>query len=466
MSLVLQKKIALKNVNFQGIRNEVCSKVHVDKTCLKLSSKNVVLSKNARSVLYHSQLKGISYRGLSSFQEVCCMPVLSPTTAQDYIAKDGIDMLDLRRKERDEVLSSAGFDPKSGAPSDISEVNNKIENLPPLAKEKDIVPVVNRYNKEIESYRPRIEFQSKWLKTMPATPSGSVNIHLDEISSCKQVDTRTDFHLADPNPRVVYQRKQQQQLIDIINSIAGNDWQDHKKVHNAVAVVENEGYSYYIVDTSVKELLLSVLAYLTANNLIYTKRLVFFTDGARNLRTAIENVFGVFKPQIILDWYHVSRRVTETLSMAIGGTKEEKRKYRKDVNKYLWVGDTAGAIKVLEGFAAQKLVKNKKKFLELISYIEKRAPNIPCYALRKLLSLRNSSSPAEKANDILVAKRQKHNGMSWSTVGSIAQAQIAASQKNGLMESFIENRANVNWFKTDNQPTPPTGSDNFMVLAS
>jgi hypothetical protein len=39
---------------------------------------------------------------------------------------------------------------------------------------------------------------------------------------------------------------------------------------------------------------------------------------------------------------------------------------------------------------------------------------IPVYAVRRQLGLRNSSNRGEKANDLLVAARQKHNGMSWS----------------------------------------------------
>ena len=47
-------------------------------------------------------------------------------------------------------------------------------------------------------------------------------------------------------------------------------------------------------------------------------------------------------------------------------------------------------------------------------------PYIPCYALREALDLQNSSNPGEKANDLCVAARQKHQGMSWSRNGSVA----------------------------------------------
>lgn len=44
--------------------------------------------------------------------------------------------------------------------------------------------------------------------------------------------------------------------------------------------------------------------------------------------------------------------------------------------------------------------------------------------LRAKLNLRNSSNPVEKANDLLIAQRQKHNGMSWSPNGSGALAAL------------------------------------------
>ena len=55
---------------------------------------------------------------------------------------------------------------------------------------------------------------------------------------------------------------------------------------------------------------------------------------------------------------------------------------------------------------------------------------IPVYAVRRELGLRNSSNRGEKANDLLVAERQKHNGMSWSPSGSVALASGTALKHN------------------------------------
>ena len=66
-----------------------------------------------------------------------------------------------------------------------------------------------------------------------------------------------------------------------------------------------------------------------------------------------------------------------------------------------------------------------------------KRPYLACYALRRHLGLRTSSNRAEKANDIIVATRQKHNGMSWSKAGSGALAVITAANVNRELDNWI-----------------------------
>ena len=78
----------------------------------------------------------------------------------------------------------------------------------------------------------------------------------------------------------------------------------------------------------------------------------------------------------------------------------------------------------------EETMKNKDYRDKLIGYIERNRLNIPCYAVRKRLGLRNSSNIGEKMNDLVVSKRQKHNGMSWSKSGSVALASLTALKRN------------------------------------
>ena len=76
-------------------------------------------------------------------------------------------------------------------------------------------------------------------------------------------------------------------------------------------------------------------------------------------------------------------------------------------------------------------------FTDGASVIRDYIENVTCYALRRELNLRISSNRVEKANDIVVATRQKHNGMSWSKSGSGALAIITAARINGELEKWM-----------------------------
>ncbi len=56
-------------------------------------------------------------------------------------------------------------------------------------------------------------------------------------------------------------------------------------------------------------------------------------------------------------------------------------------------------------------MKNKAIIEKLKKYLRRNKPYIPCYAIRKELVLRNSSNVGEKADDLIVSARWKHNGI-------------------------------------------------------
>jgi hypothetical protein len=82
-------------------------------------------------------------------------------------------------------------------------------------------------------------------------------------------------------------------------------------------------------------------------------------------------------------------------------------------------------------------IKNAMQRDNLITYFSRNRDCIPCYALRKQLGLRISSNPVEKANDLLVSDRQKHNGMSWSAQGSTSLATLTALRHNGEDRNWL-----------------------------
>ena len=201
-------------------------------------------------------------------------------------------------------------------------------------------------------------------------------------------------------------------------------------VNNTVVHIQNkESKVYTAVSPTVSQMMPIVLAFLLSNGLLSQPgSLVFFTDGARDLRKAIQDLFHFITFKIILDWFHLKKKCKDLLSMAISG-KAVKNQILTELLSWLWLGKVERAIQLLRE-VSQESIKNHKELHNLINYLERNRSCIPCYALRNQLGLRTSSNPVEKANDLVVSHRQKRNGMSWSPDGSTSLATLTALRRN------------------------------------
>jgi hypothetical protein len=61
--------------------------------------------------------------------------------------------------------------------------------------------------------------------------------------------------------------------------------------------------------------------------------------------------------------------------------------------------------------------------------------------MRAKLKLPNSSNPVERSNNLVTAKRQKHDGMSWSVDGSYALTSLNALTVNNVVPQWLQNRS-------------------------
>jgi len=211
-------------------------------------------------------------------------------------------------------------------------------------------------------------------------------------------------------------------------------------VNNTVAHVQNKEAKTYMLNTStIPQMMTSVLAFLLSNELLSDPgSLVFFTDGARDLRKAIQDAFNFMPFKIILDWFHLEKKCKDLLSMAISG-KEVKKQILTALLARLWLGKVDQAMKLLQE-VSQESIKNQKELDNLMNYLHRNNSCIPCYALRQKLGLRTSSNPVEKANDLLVSSRQKHNGMSWSADGSTSLATLSSVCHNSEDSNWLLDR--------------------------
>ena len=148
-------------------------------------------------------------------------------------------------------------------------------------------------------------------------------------------------------------------------------------------------------------------------------RLVAITDGASNIRSDFNTTLS---PSIciILDWYHLVKKVRELMSM-IATNKTEKDIHVKWINGRLWNGKTDDVLLYLQTIS----VKNKLFLDKLVTYLSKHALEIIDYERRKKVGRTIGSGRGEKANDQLIARRQKKKGLAWSDYGSKALAIIA-----------------------------------------
>ena len=154
--------------------------------------------------------------------------------------------------------------------------------------------------------------------------------------------------------------------------------------------------------------------------------IVAITDGASSIRKRLY----ALNPQgitLILDWYHLCKKLREFLSM-ITRNKAEKTEHSKFLFCHLWRGNTRDVLTYLK---TQIKARNQKKLDELITYITKHQSEIINYELRRKTGKTIGSGRMEKGVDIVIGHRQKHKGMSWSALGSKALAILKVTECNG-----------------------------------
>lgn len=324
-------------------------------------------------------------------------------TLQDNTEKEGGKLLDFTEKKSKAIFDKNDFT-EEGIPQNAEEY-----------KDNDVVLIPEGEIKEsIESCGLTADKVTEIEKNpvLYEDSSQTVNISIDDVLVKKQKEDRTAM------------KKEK------------SEGGKRKSIPNTIAHIQKDDKFYTVNGYGLLETIRIVIAFLVNNDLL-KYRLQFFMDGERKLRIEIFKAFFWFSNiGIILDWYHLNKKCKELLSMALKG-----RVIRNDVlgklMPLLWYGMVDKAIEYLNGLN-EKLIKNQDVRDNLINYIERNRPYIPCYAVRKKLELRNSSNIVEKCNDLIVSDRQKHNGMSWSRSGSVALAALTALKRNKEYANWFE----------------------------
>jgi hypothetical protein len=188
-----------------------------------------------------------------------------------------------------------------------------------------------------------------------------------------------------------------------------------------------EGYRYLSgrIEMVLRQLLLLLLL---SGGRIQTK-ILLLGDGARwIIRFFQEHLAAWPRAALILDWYHCRKKCYDLSSLICRGHKA-KADLLGLLLKQLWRGQVQEALEILEEY--RPLAKNLAKLDELIQYLQKRQAFIPNYRERRTQRQYIGSAHVEKGNDLIVARRQKHQGMHWSEQTSDALAALRTLMLNG-----------------------------------
>ncbi|MCD8330667.1 MAG: hypothetical protein LUC27_08365 [Lachnospiraceae bacterium] len=331
-------------------------------------------------------------------------------TLSDGIQRVGTEIVDTLMEETHRILSDNGFNPETGLPLETtilsSNVTGAVDPGNPSSAYANIQKAIDRINAVREEKIPFTaeEFQPQ----IEADPEHCVYISIDDIGVKRQKDSRGDGSV-----------------------------RDTKFVENTNVHIQYGDFSYVITAVGMDKVFLAILAFLLQNDLLKYE-LIFLTDGARDIKNRIESFFAFHPHTTILDWFHLKKKCMELLSMGMRG-KDKRNTTLEKLLRYLWVGDIPSAKQYLVSLPPSS-IKNQKWINEIVSYLDRKQDTITCYAIRAELNLRNSSNPVEKANDLLVAQRQKHNGMAWTPNGSGTLASIQMIYQNNQADLWFREK--------------------------
>src|SRR5262249_6164997 len=118
--------------------------------------------------------------------------------------------------------------------------------------------------------------------------------------------------------------------------------------------------------------------------------------------------------------------------------KLAKARFLRRLYRRLWRGDVPGALAVVE--AERPETKNGAKLDERIGDLQAPEAGMEDYRQRRIQRQAIGSVHGGKANDLLVARRQKNRGMQWSEATSDALAALRTLMLNGGWERYWQQR--------------------------
>ncbi len=161
----------------------------------------------------------------------------------------------------------------------------------------------------------------------------------------------------------------------------------------------------------------------------WDRSLLVLADGARWIRACYRDCLAPLpRTQMLLDWHHLEQKCRE-LAGAICPSRPAKARLLRRLYRQLWAGNVPGALRVLAAYRPQ--AKQHEALDELAASRTARQQWIPNYRARRRRREYIRSGQAEKANDRIVARRQKGRGLQGSAPTRAALAAVRTLLLNG-----------------------------------
>jgi hypothetical protein len=116
---------------------------------------------------------------------------------------------------------------------------------------------------------------------------------------------------------------------------------------------------------------------------------------------------------LILDWYHLSKKLRNLISMIVRN-KEEKSLHLCKLFRFLWRGQVQRAVDYLQ---RQVQPKNAETLAELVGYLQKHESEIIDYERRQQVGKSIGSGRVEKAVDQVIGHRQNRRAAVGDRLG-------------------------------------------------
>lgn len=162
--------------------------------------------------------------------------------------------------------------------------------------------------------------------------------------------------------------------------------------------------------------------------------LTLLADGQAWISTFYHEMLrSVTSKAYLLDWFHL-RKKCRLLTSSICRGRQARAQLLKGLLGTLFRGDVFEAVQMLEDYRPQ--AKNVQVLDQLLGYLQSRKEWIVDYRQRRQHRQYIGSGHAEKANDLIVARRQKRRGMHWREASSDGLAALRTLLLNQEWDSY------------------------------